>query len=960
MVTVTEDHAAESGTRDFSFAPFRLLPERRLLLEGDKPVRLGSRALDILTCLVEHAGRVVSKEELIAKVWPNVFVEESNLKIQVSALRRVLGDGHDGRRFIVAVTGRGYEFVAPVRLVEETRGPAPQPSAAPEKHNLPVVLTRMTGRAEAVAALAERMRRERLVTIVGPGGIGKTTLALAVSETVIPDYPDGVWFVDLAPLDDPRFVASAIASVLGLEVRSENPLPELVASLRDQRVLLIFDNCEHVIDAAADAIGKLLKGAPRLGVLGTSREPLGIPGESLFRVPALENPPPSSSLTAAEAMRFPAIQLFLERSRAVLEDFVLCDSDAPALAQICRRLDGLPLAIELAAAHMGTFGIAGLSGLVNNPLRLPRTRRRTTVPRHHTINASLDWSYGSLDDDDRRFLRRLSIFAGSFTAEAASVVVADELKPDADTIDRLAELAAKSLVATDVGDLEPRFRLLETTRAYGLDKLDESGERGRTARRHAEYLVNLLERAGREAEARRSSRALTSHARQIDDVRAALDWAFSPDGDPSIGVALSAAAVPLWEHLSLFDECRARIEQALACAKGSEVEPDREMRLRAAHGMAVFFIKGGAAEDVGRSFARALSLGEQLGSTEYQLRALWGLWYYHMAIGKPNIALGFAAKVRPAAESGFERRDSFIGESMIGVSRHSMGDQRTARNHLENAVADSVPPEAGSDLLRFPFDPRIMALVFLSRTQWLLGFPELATRTARDGVEEARAAGKAETTCFALALAACPVALWTGDLASAEQYVQMLLDQATARGLAVWSIWGRCHQGVLAVKHGDVKTGLQPLLSGLRRAPQPVPAIRSFTFLTSVAEALGQLGRVDEAIAAIDEAIGRSELSELCWRMSDLLRVKAELLLLQNAAGGAATAEDLLRQALDWARRQGAPAWELRAATTLARLLRDSSRSDMAKSLLHPLYERFTQGFETEDLRSARALLETI
>jgi len=271
-----------------------------------------------------------------------------------------------------------------------------------------------------------------------------------------------------------------------------------------------------------------------------------------------------------------------------------------------------------------------------------------------------------------------------------------------------------------------------------------------------------------------------------------------------------------------------------------------------------------------------------------------------------------------------------------------------------------VPPEAGSDLLRFPFDPRIMALVFLSRTQWLLGLPELATRTARDGVEEASAAGKAETTCFALALAACPVALWTGDLAAAEQYVQMLLDQATARGLAVWSIWGRCHRGVLAVKHGDVKTGLQPLLSGLRRAPQPVSAIRSFTFLTSLAEALGQLGRVDEAIAAVDEAVGRSELSELRWRMSDLLRVKAELLLLQNAAGGAATAEDLLRQALDWARRQGAPAWELRAATTLARLLRDSSRSDMAKSLLHPLYERFTQGFETEDLRSARALLETI
>ena len=187
------------------------------------------------------------------------------------------------------------------------------------------------------------------------------------------------------------------------------------------------------------------------------------------------------------------------------------------------------------------------------------------------------------------------------------------------------------------------------------------------------------------------------------------------------------------------------------------------------------------------------SIGQQLNSTEYQLRSLWGLWYYHMDIGEPDIALGFAAKVRPVAESSFEGRDSFIGESMIGVSHHITGDQPAARNHLEHAVADSLAPEAGSDLFRFPFDPRVMALVFLSRTQWLLGLPEMAMQTARDGVEEARAAGKAETTCFALALAACPVAIWTGDLAAAEQFVQMLLDQATARGLAVWNIWGRCH-----------------------------------------------------------------------------------------------------------------------------------------------------------------------
>src|SRR5882672_4051552 len=257
--------------RAISFGPFLLLAGQRLLLEGNKPVRLGSRSFDILVCLIQRAGEVVGKEELIARAWPQTFVEEANLKIQISALRRALGDGQAGNRYIVTVVGRGYNFVAPVRFSE----PSPASTIAPAPHhNLPLATTRMIGREESAATLVSQLSRHRLVTIVGPGGIGKTTVALAVAERMIAAYEHGVWLIDLAPLGDPRLVPSAVATVLGLEMRTEDPHAALVAALRDRRMLVLLDNCEHVIDAVASLAAAVLSGARGVSILATSREPL--------------------------------------------------------------------------------------------------------------------------------------------------------------------------------------------------------------------------------------------------------------------------------------------------------------------------------------------------------------------------------------------------------------------------------------------------------------------------------------------------------------------------------------------------------------------------------------------------------------------------------------------------------------------------------------------------------------
>jgi predicted ATPase/DNA-binding winged helix-turn-helix (wHTH) protein len=769
-----------------SFEPFRLLAAQRLLLEGGKPVRLGSRAFEILAALVERAGEVVSKEELIARVWPQTFVDESNLKIQVSALRRALGDGQGGRRYVVTVPGRGYNFVAPVSLEELARA-APSPAIAPaEVHNLPLAATRMIGREEAVATLVARLSRERLVTILGPGGIGKTTLALAVAERMIADYEHGVWLIDLAPLADPRLVPSAVATVLGLEIHTGDPLAGLVAGLGDKRMLLLLDNCEHVIDAAAGLAAAVLSGVPRVDILATSREPLGVAGEREHRLGPLSSPEPSSGLTAAEAAAFPAVQLFVERVTGIVEDFALTDANAQPVVEICRRLDGLPLAIEFAAPRVEVLGVEGLAAGLNDSLPLLTARRRTSMPRQRTMRAVLDWSYGLLSEDEQRFFRTLGIFAGGFTVEAAAAVTIHTADTPYEALDRLADLVAKSLVVADVGGAKPRFRLLDTTRAYAIEQVAGSGESERIARGHAEYYRRLFERAEGEAPARPADEWLADYAPEIDNLRTALDWAFSPGGGGSIGVALTAAAFPLWMRLSLPEECRGSVTRALAAlGAGASRDARHEMKLHAAVGVSLINSRGSNSPEIGVAYTRALEIAESLDDAEYRLRALWGLWAYHITSGRHRVALELAQRFYALAADRSDPNDRLSGEVMIGVSQHYLGDLPSARRHLEHVLVGYVTPDQTSHIIRFHNDQRVVMNAFLARVLWLQGFPDQATRAARSSVENARAANHTISLCLALAHAACPLALLTGDLAAAEHYGTMLLDHLTRHALAV-------------------------------------------------------------------------------------------------------------------------------------------------------------------------------
>src|SRR3984893_3527873 len=838
------------------FGRFQVLPRRREFLAEGVPVPLGSRAFDVLMVLIEAGGELVTKDEILSRVCPEMVVEEHSLQFYISALRKVLGED---RGFIKTISGRGYRFVGDITAaVSEQEAlanrrpdlPSPLPDAE-ELTTLPAPTSHLSGREDELSKATALVTAHRLVSLVGAGGIGKTRLGVEFERNLLPKFANGVWVAELGVLSDPDLVAVTVATAVRLELPAGAVTPARVAAaLGAKQLLLVLDNCEHVIDAAASMAEALLSANPKMHVMATSREPLRAEEEHLYRVPPLAVPAECTE-DIEDLLRYGAVRLFVSRVRATQPHFAPDQRIAPAIAAICRRLDGIALAIELAAARAAALGVEEVAAHLDDRFHLLTGGRRTALARHQTLRSTLDWSYELLSATERVVFRRLSIFAGSFALAETTAVAASAEIAESGVVDCVANLAAKSLVMIDVSGATVRYRLLETTRAYAREKLPESGELGQVARAHAERYRDLLERAQVEWETRPTVEWVGDYGRGIDDLRAALDWAFSPHGDTSIGVALTVASVPLWLQLSLMEECHRYVERALSCLGSGSNRVSRELQLYSALGASLMYTKGPVPETAA-AWTRTLEIAQTLDDTEYRLRALWGLFPYRIRSGEYRAALALTQTFCSIAANSADPADPLIGDGMTGIALHHLGDQTGARRHIERQVSRYMAPDRRSHAVRFLFDQRVTGRVFLARILWLQGFPDQAMRISRAILEDTRAIDHTVSLCYALCVAACSVPLFVGDLVVVERSLAMLLDYSAKHVLVFWHAWARCLEGARFIKRGDMETGLRLLRTALDELREGKFALPSTIFLSALAEGLAGVGQVTDGSAGID------------------------------------------------------------------------------------------------------------
>ncbi len=798
--------------------------------------------------------------------------------------------------------------------------------------NFPATVTRLVGRSAAVARLRDFISAYRLVTLTGPGGIGKSSLALKAVRGIVGEFDDGGWLVELASMSDPTLVPTAVAGVLKLVLGPSTVTSEFVAqAIGHKRLLLVLDNCEHLIEAVATLTETLLAYCPHSTIVTTSREILRIQGEHVWRVPPLDVPA-AGQIETAEILGHSAVELFLARAGELGSDLSSNEKYLPIVAAICRRLDGIPLAIEFAAARAATLGVEQVASGLRDRFDLLTNGRRTALPRHRTLRATLDWSYQLLSEAERELLRCLAIFAGQFSLAAARAMMAQSTS-DADIADGIVDLVGKSLVIRTADPVGAEFRLLETTRVYAHDRLTESGTLAEVARRHAKYFLEVLGSLNDERTSNPQPVYLATFRRRANEVHVALEWAFSTTGDPALGVALTIAAVPMWFELSQMAVARGRVEQALPHAESGS---DQEMRLRIALGHALWYL-GPGSPTIEVTFDRAQEIADRIGATDVRSQALWGMWAARRARGDNLAALEIALRYADSAESAGDPGAMHLADRILGLTHHLLGQQPAARDFTERALRQPHLLDPASSI-GYQVETPVAMGAQLARILWLTGYPDQAAAAAQQAVTAARNSGRSFPICYAVGLAGAPLAFWTGDMGEARRQADLMAAHAVGnQRMEQWSV---CFERALKLRAGDEAEAL--IASLIEMAPDP-------TFPAPFADIA--------ANANIPVPLPDGEPVEMRWYTPERLRIDAELLLWHDPPGATAAAEAKLLRALEVAREQTALSWELRAATTLAWLWQRHGRIAEARDLLAGTFARFTEGFGTSDLIRARHLL---
>ncbi|WP_104013379.1 ATP-binding protein [Burkholderia anthinoferrum] len=919
--------------------------EQRDIRRHGASLRIGARALDILEVLHRASGSVVSKDDIMDAVWPGLIVEENRLQVHVATLRKALGASRD---LIKTVPGRGYLLVASPSPGPDLVPAADAPAvAAPPDVPASSLLAPLVGRDAEIAQIVDMLERTPVVTLVGAGGIGKTSLAVRVAHGVRSRSRERVLFVELARASTRDDMLIALAAELGLDTQGVPAIERIGDAFATSRCLLVLDNAEHIVDLVASLVETLTSRAGSPRVLVTSREPLHISAEAVLRMSPLAVPDGGASVP--EMVRCSAVELFLERVRTAAPDCPVDEAGVRVIADICRRLDGLPLAIELAAARVATLGLAVVASRLDDRLNLLTGGLRSALPRHQTLRATFDWSYVLLDPAARALFRRMGCFIGPFSFDAARAVATEPGTSAADMIAVLGELVAKSLVTVEFHGAYARYRLTESTRAYALEKLHNEGEFERIVARHAAY-----EREHAPARPATLADALPADAPApaADEPAEAAVAAGVPEPDRLARALLEPARMRA---------CTARARQvldALDTGAAGPVDAAREMRLRAACASALLHTDGDAPA-AAAMWNRTLGLAAHIGDDAFDARALVGLWHTMLTLSDIHESLRYATRFERAAERRGDRSQRLLANTMVATSLHYFGEHAQARERLEAAtaeLADADEPACAQAALGV--DMATLGRTMLIRLLWMQGEPEHAMRVAAQAVECARRGPSALTLCIVLGAAAAPIALRYGDHDITSDYLATLRATADAHGFDIWRSHAECLTGQFDIQAGHPGAGLARLEPALRRVEASGFRRLLAPLTVAYAEGLVRTGRANEARSRLDATLARCRAHGEHLFVPELLRVNGVAMLEQARTVGAdlavayeADGHRHLQMAIQTANAQGAAMWALRSSLDLADHLIERGHTAQASTLVAAGARHFDPDSRAHDVR---------
>jgi predicted ATPase len=806
---------------------------------------------------------------------------------------------------------------------------------------------RMLGRSDALATIQMKLAEQKFVTIVGPGGIGKTTIAVAVAHEMSAAFNGQIHFVDLSALGGAALVAPAVASALGVSVQTNNVVPALIDRLLERPTLIILDCCEHLIDGASALAEELICRVPTLHLLATSREAMRVEGEHVYELCTLACPPEDGGSSAHDVLQYPAVQLLVDRVRAVRGDFELVDADAPIAAGMCRRLDGIPLAIELAAGRVDIFGLGKTASLLDDRLNLSWVGRRTALPKHQTLNAALEWSYDLLDEAEQRVLSRLSVFAGGFTFEAAVAVVADQMIDEANVSDCVWELRSKSMIAPR--GQEGRLRLLDTTLAFASRRLAKGDEENQCRRRHALYFCDLLKQGA----AMELPERLNALGGEVDNLRAAMNWAFSVEGDAKIGVELAAASASTWMAMALLTECREWMTKAIGRLDDASAGSRQEMIIQSALASCMMFTDG-MTEETYANWAKTRFLAECLNDTECQLDSLLVLWAHQIRLPSYPEATELADRCGDVADGTGNRGAIATANYMRGITYHHSGRILQAEAHFELSLHRDDETYRQSLIKRFGYDRKVDALAVLANLAWLRGCPDQARRLNQTSIAEARQLDHAVPLCVALAWASFNTYLTGPDDLETEALANELVDHAAKYAVESYHGFGLSMQALCKARRDQGEPASATLYRGLEKLSAARYGVFNWILQAEFARCTAVAGRPRQGLAVFERA--KIDLDEAQWCAPELRRIRGELALGNDE--GLAVGRQYFLSALELSDKQASLSWALRAATSLALAEKSAERKEAAWRTLQATHAKFREGLETPDLRLAKEVLD--